>query len=91
MTTPSSKCAFETMLFYDWLATGNMSGGKRIQSPINQTRSLQRLLPKESVGVRTKKRMVNKRTKGVRVDTSNLFYTEVSGMPVVATIPRTND
>lgn len=84
LATPSSKCALEMMLFYDWLKTGNMAGGKRIQSPKNQTRSLQRWLPKESMRVRTKKRIVNK-SSNVYVDTSNLFYTEVSGMPVVAT------
>lgn len=95
LENPSSKCAFELMPFYDWLVANVRAnvvyGGKRIESPKSQTRSLQRRLPKELVGVRTKKRVVNKITKGVRVDTSNLFYTEVSGMPVVATIPRTND
>jgi hypothetical protein len=91
---PSSKCAFEMNIFYSWLVAmvnANMAGGKRIQSPKNQTRSLQRRLPKESVRVRTKKRVATKITKGVRVNTPTLFYTEVSGMPVVATMPRTND
>jgi hypothetical protein len=94
---PTSKCAFELMPFYYLLTTVNMAGGKRTQSPNRRTRSLHRRLPKETQIVRTKK-LVNsrstqfltehntKRSKKVSVNTPTLFYTEVSGMPVVATM-----